>query len=184
MASIVSTAFTFSLYYIDAQNANTAGASIVYFQSIISDPINMNTPLMVSNFIEEYRLAIVNAWIIGSILFFIKFIGGFVYLKNIIKKSEAIDQLVGKSFKRLNNKFGINRNISIRSSKLISTPMVMGYIKPVILFPVGLINQLSTKEVEAILAHELAHIKRHDYLLNIIQIFTCLLYTSPSPRDA
>ena len=175
-ATIISTAFTFCLYYVDAQNAETATASIVYFQNVIADPINMSSPLLITNFIEEYRVAIVNAWVIGSILFFIKFIGGFVYLKNIINKSQAIDQLVGKTFKKLNYKFGINRNISIRSSHMINTPMVMGYIKPVILFPVGLINQLSTKEVEAILAHELAHIKRHDYLLNIIQIFTEILF--------
>ena len=46
----------------------------------------------------------------------------------------------------------------------------MGYLKPVILFPLGLVNQLSTSEVEAILAHEMAHIKRHDYIFNLLQM--------------
>ena len=60
--------------------------------------------------------------------------------------------------------------VRLKSSTLINTPVVVGYIKPTILFPIALINQLSIVEIEAILAHELAHIKRHDYLLNIIQI--------------
>jgi len=49
--------------------------------------------------------------------------------------------------------------------------MTLGIIKPILLFPIGLINSLSPKEVEAILAHELAHIKRHDYFFNILQSF-------------
>jgi hypothetical protein len=47
--------------------------------------------------------------------------------------------------------------------------MTFGHFKPIILFPIGLINQLSTSEVEAILLHELAHIKRHDFLVNVFQ---------------
>jgi hypothetical protein len=54
--------------------------------------------------------------------------------------------------------------------------MVMGYIKPVILFPIGLVNHLSVSEVESILAHELAHVKRHDFILNIIQMVAEALY--------
>jgi bla regulator protein BlaR1 len=54
-------------------------------------------------------------------------------------------------------------------SLLIKSPLTIGHLKPLILFPVGIINQLSPVEVEAILTHELAHIVRKDYLSNIIQ---------------
>ena len=48
--------------------------------------------------------------------------------------------------------------------------MVIGYIRPVILMPVGLLAGLPARQVEAILLHELAHIRRHDYLVNLMQI--------------
>ncbi len=56
-------------------------------------------------------------------------------------------------------------------STYLHTPVMMGFIKPVILLPVAVMSQLSTDQLEAILLHELAHIKRHDYLVNILQTF-------------
>ncbi len=58
----------------------------------------------------------------------------------------------------------------------IHSPLTIGHLKPMILFPVGIINQLTPKEVEAILTHELAHIVRRDYLSNIIQSFIETLF--------
>jgi len=62
------------------------------------------------------------------------------------------------------------------NSALVSSPVTIGHLKPLILFPVGIINQISPKEVEAILTHELAHIVRRDYLSNMIQSFIETLF--------
>jgi len=72
----------------------------------------------------------------------------------------------------------ISKHVSLLLSEKVSVPMVMGTLKPVILMPVALANKLTTQEVEAILLHELAHVKRNDYLINIIQMFieTVLFY--------
>src|SRR5207248_10168500 len=56
-------------------------------------------------------------------------------------------------------------------SALAEVPVVMGHLRPVILMPVGLFAGLSVDQVEAILLHELAHIRRHDYPINLLQIF-------------
>ncbi|TCD00058.1 M56 family metallopeptidase [Pedobacter psychroterrae] len=69
----------------------------------------------------------------------------------------------------LSKKLGINKKISIFQSGIAKVPMIAGYFKPVILMPIGMLNGISTAEVEAILSHELAHLKRNDYLVNIIQ---------------
>jgi bla regulator protein BlaR1 len=59
--------------------------------------------------------------------------------------------------------------------------MVVGIIKPVILFPLSALNQLSIEEVEAVLAHEIAHIRRHDFLLNLLQtLLETLFYFNPA----
>jgi beta-lactamase regulating signal transducer with metallopeptidase domain len=62
------------------------------------------------------------------------------------------------------------------ASGYVSSPVTIGHIKPMILFPIGIINQLTPQEVEAILTHELAHIVRRDYLSNLIQSFIETLF--------
>lgn len=65
-------------------------------------------------------------------------------------------------------------------SEKMLIPFTAGFIKPMILFPVALLNRLSEEQVEAILLHEMAHIKRHDYLFNILQrIMEIVLFFNP-----
>ncbi|RZL43374.1 MAG: M56 family metallopeptidase, partial [Pedobacter sp.] len=71
---------------------------------------------------------------------------------------------------------GIHQKIEILQSGIAKVPMVVGHLKPVILIPLGLLNSLSTAEVEAILCHELAHIKRRDYLVNVLQNFIEIIF--------
>ncbi|QKJ28886.1 M56 family metallopeptidase [Mucilaginibacter mali] len=70
---------------------------------------------------------------------------------------------------RMADKMGIRQSISLLESGLAKVPMVIGHLKPVILIPVGLLAALSPDQVEAILLHELAHIRRRDYLVNLLQ---------------
>jgi len=66
-------------------------------------------------------------------------------------------------------------------SSMVKVPMVIGYFKPVILMPVGAVNGLSESEVEAILAHELGHIVRNDFLMNIVlSMIEVLFYYHPA----
>lgn len=68
-------------------------------------------------------------------------------------------------------KFNLTKRIDFHLSLLAPVPMVIGYFKPVILFPASLATSLDADQVEAILIHELAHIRRNDYLLNLIKTF-------------
>lgn len=63
---------------------------------------------------------------------------------------------------------GIKQKVSIFLSEYVTSPLTVGFIKPLILVPVASINNLTTAQLEAVLLHELAHIKRFDYLFNII----------------
>lgn len=67
--------------------------------------------------------------------------------------------------------FGIKRSVKLWLSNSIHTPVTFGYVKPVILLPVALINNLSTKQAETLILHELTHICTHDYLLNWFLLF-------------
>ena len=70
----------------------------------------------------------------------------------------------------------IKRIIGIAESGLANVPMVIGHLKPLILIPVGLLTALSTEEIETILIHELAHIRRADYLVNLLQSFVEIIF--------
>ncbi|WP_018627488.1 M56 family metallopeptidase [Niabella aurantiaca] len=77
----------------------------------------------------------------------------------------------------------IKRKVQLYTSSIISSPLTLGFLKPVILIPVALINQLTPQQLEAILLHELAHIKRNDYFFNLVtQIIITFLYFNPFAR--
>jgi len=76
----------------------------------------------------------------------------------------------------LAQRIGIKRAVQILESSAVKAPMMAGVLKPVILTPLGLLAQLPPQEVEAILLHELAHIRRKDYLTNLLQCFAEVLF--------
>ncbi|MGN8059147.1 M56 family metallopeptidase [Pedobacter sp. 22163] len=76
----------------------------------------------------------------------------------------------------LAEKLGLNQSVKIMQSGIAQAPMVVGHFKPLILVPLGLLTGLSNTEVEAILSHELAHIKRKDYLVNLLQSFIEIVF--------
>ncbi len=77
----------------------------------------------------------------------------------------------------------IRQHVKVFSSHYVQSPLTMGFWRPIILLPVASLNSLNTQQVEAILLHELAHIRRHDYLVNIfVQIAEICLFFNPFMR--
>ena len=74
----------------------------------------------------------------------------------------------------------IKRKVQIWVSDLVTSPVTIGYLKPVILVPVAAVNNLSMHQMEAVLLHELAHIRHYDYFINlIIKFIQSVLYFNP-----
>jgi bla regulator protein BlaR1 len=73
-------------------------------------------------------------------------------------------------------RLGINKCILLVESGLAKTPQVIGYFKPMILIPMGLFTHLPADQLNAILLHELGHIRRHDYLVNLLQYLTDAIF--------
>jgi len=81
----------------------------------------------------------------------------------------------------LADSLNIKQAVRLLESGIAKVPMVIGHLKPVVLVPVGLLTALSAEEVEAILIHELAHIKRRDYLVNMLQsLVEIILFFNPA----
>jgi TonB family protein len=88
--------------------------------------------------------------------------------------SEELQQL----FERVRRRLEVTRAVRLVHSALIEVPTVVGWLRPFVLIPIGALAGMSSEQVEAILAHELAHIRRHDYLVSVMQsvVETVLFY--------
>jgi bla regulator protein BlaR1 len=82
---------------------------------------------------------------------------------------------------RLAGAMSISRVVTLLESAVLKIPLTVGYLKPVILIPAGLLTGLGQQEVEMILLHELSHILRKDYLINILQrLVETLFFFNPA----
>lgn len=82
---------------------------------------------------------------------------------------------------RLQTRLGIQRTVRLLNSARVQAPIVIGWMRPAILLPIGCLTGMSTLQIEAVLAHELAHIRRHDYLIGLLQsIVEAVLFYHPA----
>lgn len=109
-------------------------------------------------------------WLIGVILLSLRLIGGLLRTQQLSR-----DQLTlmpdswQQTVDRLAAQLDIKGSVKLFESALVQVPTVIGFLKPIILLPPGIILGLTPAQLESILLHELAHIKRYDYLINILQ---------------
>lgn len=147
---------TFCIYYFNIENS--------FADSIITKTV---TDLLSADII--YAVA---PWLFGAYLSIItyKMIQTVYDWYNFKKKFNAgiqkptIDLKLFTALKA--DHFGIKRKVQLWFSSTINTPLTFGFFKPVIILPVALVNQLSIKQAETLILHELTHIKANDYLLN------------------
>ncbi|CCH56409.1 Regulatory protein blaR1 [Fibrisoma limi BUZ 3] len=179
-AQLLISALTFGWYYEPLPTATAVNSPAlipalpIYWQSA-------NTPLpwyqSVLLFLESHLTQFVMVYLMGVAVFGLRLTGGWLYLQQLRRAATrpATAQLVALT-ERLRERLAIRSVIQTRESAQITVPMVVGVLKPVLLLPIGLTTGLTIQEVEAVLAHELAHVKRHDYAVNLLQSVVEVLY--------
>ena len=138
-----------------------------------------DVPRSLSDKIEQYFPLVVTFYIIGIVLQMFVIGKGYNRLSKLKRNNLTnIPDAWTTIFENVTSNLKINKTIKFHLSELVNVPLVIGYVKPVVLFPVALVNQLDNDQVEAILIHELSHIRRNDFLLNLIKtaIETFLFY--------
>ncbi len=85
---------------------------------------------------------------------------------------EAVHGVLDHTARRL----GLIRAVEVLQSTLVKTPVVLGYFRPLVLLPLCVVTGLPEAQLELVLAHELAHIRRHDYLVNLFQTLVETLF--------
>ncbi|MEO5926838.1 MAG: GWxTD domain-containing protein [Bryobacteraceae bacterium] len=121
-------------------------------------------------------------WMAGvALLYGYRFVGWFAAQRLRRRGVCAAPQHWRERLAELSTKLRLTRPVVLLESALAETPITIGIWKPVILLPLGLLAGLPNAQVEAILLHELAHIRRHDYLVNLLQaLVEGLLFYHPA----
>ena len=126
---------------------------------------------------------IVAGWLTGAVAFLVRLAGGWLVAARL-RFAGTVRPAPLDWQRRLNTLaecIGITRPVRLLVSSLIQTPMALGHLRPVVLTPIGALTGLPADQVEALLAHELAHIWRNDYLANLLQsVAEALLFYHPA----
>ena len=123
------------------------------------------------SYFEKHLPALVAIWFLGFVFLFLKYVGGMVWMLRLKSIAQPVSESIQELIIKLSLKLNVARLVRGASSLKIVTPIVIGHAKPMILFPATVLTGLSAEQLETIILHELAHINRNDYLVNLIQSF-------------
>lgn len=160
--------------------------------STLDDSNHVSWPLAtaeLADMVSHWRLDtmlpfLAMAWMIGVVLLSSKLIVQMinVYQIPLHGTSPATVQLQ-HSFEQLMEQLGVNFATRLLISNNVDVPMVIGWLKPVVLLPASMVVGLTPKQLEMLLAHELAHVRRHDYIVNFLQTFVeVMLFFHPGVK--
>ena len=121
-------------------------------------------------------------WFLGVLFFYGRGVAGWLAVRRLRRRGicEPVSAC-RRHLARLCQRMSISRPVQLLESCFADVPVLVGYLRPVILVPLGCLANLPAAQVECILIHELAHIRRHDYLVNLFQGFVeGLLFYHPA----
>ncbi|WP_428661671.1 M56 family metallopeptidase [Runella sp.] len=185
-ANILTFFIQFSLSLPKSKNVSNALMSISNYDSgNVANPTTQITHYlsrqhlfeMIIAFCSNHSVLIVTIWFLVFCFKSAQATAGFIYIQRIRhSKTHEPSGYWKDRLQILSRKLGINEAVLFFESEIISVPAVIGFLKPVILIPIGFLTSLPSNQIEAILLHELAHIKRRDYLMNLLQTFGEAVY--------
>ncbi|MCA9058569.1 MAG: M56 family metallopeptidase, partial [Planctomycetaceae bacterium] len=151
----------------DVDSGNTSAVSAVAEAPVSRGPTVWDS---IAASIEPWLPALVSCWHCGVLLFSLRLLlSWFTVWRLRTVGISPVEQRIEDCLRRLLQHLRIQRHVVIRQSALITAPIVVGCFRSIILLPVGLLAGMTTEQVEAIIAHELVHVRRYDFLVNLAQ---------------
>lgn len=120
-------------------------------------------------YLEQHLAVGVGLWLLGFTLMLGRLLLALSYVQRLRRRVSPVPEAWQQTLARLVARAGLARPVALRASALVPSPLVIGYFTPVILLPLSVASGLRPAELEMVLAHELAHILRRDYLFNFVQ---------------
>jgi uncharacterized protein (TIGR03435 family) len=131
---------------------------------------------------EQFLSWVVIVWFAGAMVFWVRLAGGWLVAARmrsmLVRRAPPEWQEI---VRKLGAEIGLSRPVRLLVSALVQVPTVVGWLRPMVLVPVGALSGLPAEHMEALLLHELAHIRRLDYPINILQsVAESLLFYHPA----
>ena len=131
---------------------------------------------------EESLPALVAVWLVGVVFLSTRLLLSWMRTQRLAKQNavDANPQWQMTAI-QLAHALGLRRAVRLLESTAVEVPSVIGFIRPVILLPASTLTGLTPEQLEMVLAHELAHIRRHDFFINLLQAFVeTLMFYHPA----
>ncbi|HZX90095.1 MAG TPA: M56 family metallopeptidase [Rudaea sp.] len=130
------------------------------------------------NVLESWLPWLVAVWFIGASAIAIRAFNQWRRLAWLVRNATIPLADCATVLARLRARFGIRRPVRLLGSLGIDTPMLVGWLRPTILLPISMLSGFTPQQIELIIAHELGHVRRWDYLANLLQVVieTILFY--------
>jgi beta-lactamase regulating signal transducer with metallopeptidase domain len=136
----------------------------------LSSEVTRVTGISSPRALADYIPALVWTWIAGVLLSTLRSVGGWAMAERFARRqTRPADDTWNERFAALTRRLAIAGPVRLAISSLAQVPAVVGCLRPVVLLPASVLTGLTAEQIEALLVHELAHIRRHDYLVNLLQ---------------
>ncbi|HEX8285516.1 MAG TPA: M56 family metallopeptidase [Pyrinomonadaceae bacterium] len=123
------------------------------------------------------------AWLAGVLLHLSRFAGAWLLVRRLKSSAAPVPERFEELLARVSGRLRVRRAVALCQSALVEVPTVVGHLRPIILIPAGALLGLTPQQLEAVLAHELAHVRRYDYAVNLLQTAAeTLLFYHPAAR--
>jgi bla regulator protein BlaR1 len=135
-------------------------------------------PGITSATLEAWLPWLVAVWFVGVSVIALRAFAHWRRLSWLLRNASIPLADCTEVLEKLCRRFGISRRIRLLGSMAIDTPMLIGWLRPVILLPLSMLSGFTPQQIELIIAHELGHVRRWDYLANLLQVVieTVLFY--------
>ncbi|HJW18005.1 MAG TPA: M56 family metallopeptidase [Flavisolibacter sp.] len=169
--AIISGFVWFIICFIQFYTSNPV-STIAFFDQSIPETDSILNILLISASVAYLSLLAFPTW---------RLYKNYLFVQKIKKEGLNKADLTYRLFvQKISGHLNISKKVMVYVSSIVRSPLTIGYLKPIILLPVASLNNLSIQQVEAVLLHELSHIKRYDYLVNlVISIIHTVLYFNP-----
>lgn len=125
---------------------------------------------VVASFAASHMPQILLVWLIGVTLLSTRLVVGWMAAQRLAARNAQPAAVKWElAMARIADAMHLDRTIRLLESAAVEVPTVIGWLRPVVLLPVASLSGLSTDQIEMVLAHELAHIRRHDFIVNLLQ---------------
>src|SRR5688572_6568534 len=113
---------------------------------------------------------ILPVWLVGVLVFSLRFVSAATHVKTLSRTSAPADDSIARAAQRLTASMGIGRPVRVVMSAMTTSPATIGWLRPLIILPPATAMGLTPEQLEAVLAHELAHVRRHDFIVSLLQM--------------